>query len=178
MKSIGRLPRKIIFCPLRVKGRFAPHSLEGGGCVRVLLVEDTADLRRLYARSLRQHGCIVLDMADASAALEAVVEFSPDLVLTDVMMPAIDGIELIRRLRARPELAWMPTEGKPANNQSSADPGDGPPSDDEGQSAARGRGPLQRVVGRPRYAIQPMPEHSGHCTRGHGGGNQPEPRHG
>ena len=74
----------------------------------MLLVEDTADLRHLYARSLRQHGCIVLDVADASAALEAVVEFSPDLVLTDVMMPAIDGIELIRRLRARPELAAIP----------------------------------------------------------------------
>lgn len=91
-----------------MKGRFTPDLLEGGGSVRVLLVEDTADLRHLYARSLRQHGCIVLDVADASAALEAVVEFSPDLVLTDVMMPAIDGIELIRRLRARPELAAIP----------------------------------------------------------------------
>ena len=76
--------------------------------MRVLLVEDTADLRHLYARLLRQHGCIVLDAADASAALEAVVAFSPDLVLTDVMMPAIDGIELIRRLRERPELWAIP----------------------------------------------------------------------
>jgi two-component system, cell cycle response regulator DivK len=85
-----------------------PDSLKGGGGVRVLLVEDNGDLRHLYARSLRRHGCIVLDVADALAALEAVVEFSPDLVLTDVMMPAIDGIELIRRLRARPELAAIP----------------------------------------------------------------------
>jgi CheY-like chemotaxis protein len=74
----------------------------------VLLVEDSADLRHLYARSLRQHGCIVLDVADGSAALEVVVEFSPDLVLTDVMMPVIDGIELIGLLRARPELEAIP----------------------------------------------------------------------
>jgi CheY-like chemotaxis protein len=76
--------------------------------VRVLLVEDTDDLRRLFARVLRNCGCEVLEAASAPAALEAVVGFAPDLVLTDLMMPEMDGVELIARLRAMPGLESVP----------------------------------------------------------------------
>jgi hypothetical protein len=72
----------------------------------------------------------------------------------------------------------MPTEEKLANNQSSAEPGHGPSGDDEGKARPVAGVHYSERFGLPCYASQPMPEHSGHCTRGHGGGSQPEPWHG
>lgn len=76
--------------------------------MRVLLVEDTEALRSLFARVLESHGCVVCKAESAHAALDAITRFGPDLVLTDVMMPEMDGIELILRLRAIPDLTQIP----------------------------------------------------------------------
>ena len=48
------------------------------------------------------------DVSDGRAALKVVYESPPDLVVTDVMMPVIDGVELIRRLRSDPAMARIP----------------------------------------------------------------------
>jgi CheY-like chemotaxis protein len=72
------------------------------------LVEDNDDLRRLFVRVLRPHGCEACAVACGAEALEVAVGFAPELVLTDLMMPGMDGVELIRRLRAMPELASVP----------------------------------------------------------------------
>ncbi len=50
----------------------------------------------------------VADACDGAAALKAVRESPPDLVVTDVMMPVMDGVELIRRLRSEPATACIP----------------------------------------------------------------------
>ena len=76
--------------------------------MRVLLVEDTDDLRYLLARALRLYGCEVREAESAGAALEAVAGFQPDLVVTDIMMPVMDGVELIRRLRSSPATSTVP----------------------------------------------------------------------
>jgi two-component system cell cycle response regulator DivK len=76
--------------------------------MRVLLVEDNDDLRCLFARLMRLYGCEVYKAADGRSALDAVLEVTPDLVVTDLMMPEMDGVELIGRLRAIPELASVP----------------------------------------------------------------------
>lgn len=76
--------------------------------MNVLVVEDSDDLRQLFARMLRRRGHVVREAADGQAALESLADFLPDLVLTDLMMPILDGFELIRRLRASPATASIP----------------------------------------------------------------------
>jgi len=74
----------------------------------VLLVEDTDFLRYAFGRLLRMYGFDVREATDGQAALACLEEFQPQLVLTDLMMPAMSGVELIRRLRAVPETADLP----------------------------------------------------------------------
>lgn len=76
--------------------------------MRVLLVEDTDDLRESSAWLLRYAGCEVLAAPCGHDALGRLSSFTPDLVLTDFMMPAMDGVELIRRLRSIPGLDGVP----------------------------------------------------------------------
>ena len=65
----------------------------------VLVVDDNADMRAYLTRLLAPHWA-VRTTANGEEALAAVAEQAPDMVLTDVMMPRIDGFELLRRLRA------------------------------------------------------------------------------
>jgi len=76
--------------------------------LRVLLVEDTDDLRVLYSRVLRRQGFQVSEACNGLEALSRLDDLNPDLVLTDIMMPVLDGIELIRRIRSIPELEETP----------------------------------------------------------------------
>jgi two-component system cell cycle response regulator DivK len=75
---------------------------------RVLLVEDAPFLRYAFGRLLRLNGFEVLETTDGREALACVKDFQPDLVVTDLMMPVMDGVELIRRLRADPSTAELP----------------------------------------------------------------------
>jgi len=75
---------------------------------RVLLVEDAPFLRYAFGRLLRMHGFEVMEANDGREALSQAATFNPQLVLTDLMMPVMDGVELIRRLRADPDLAGIP----------------------------------------------------------------------
>jgi len=78
------------------------------GHLKVLLVEDAPFLRYAFGRLLRMHGFDVCEATDGREALDRVVDFRPDLVLTDLMMPIMDGVELIRRLHDDPETANLP----------------------------------------------------------------------
>ena len=73
----------------------------------VLLAEDNADMRE-YVRQLLSARYDVTTVADGDAALAAAHQHPPDLVLTDVMMPHVDGFELIRALRADPTTRTIP----------------------------------------------------------------------
>lgn len=74
---------------------------------RILLADDNADMRNYVARLLAdQHE--VIAVADGEAALAAVRDSRPDLVLADVMMPRLDGYGLLRALRADPETSGLP----------------------------------------------------------------------
>jgi CheY-like chemotaxis protein len=75
---------------------------------RVLLVEDAPFLRYAFGRLLRLHGYDVVEANDGRQALDCVESFHPQLVVTDLMMPVMDGVELIRRLRADPKTADLP----------------------------------------------------------------------
>jgi CheY-like chemotaxis protein len=75
---------------------------------RVLLVEDDRFLRRACEKSLRQQGCTVSTAADGEEALRASRAELPDLVLLDILMPKLNGIEVLRALRADEKTRAIP----------------------------------------------------------------------
>lgn len=68
---------------------------------KVLVVEDDPDVRAALTRALSFEGYDVAIAEDGGRALEAVVGDPPDVIVLDVMMPFVDGLETCRRLRAR-----------------------------------------------------------------------------
>jgi PAS domain S-box-containing protein len=78
-----------------------------GKHARILWADDNADMRAYVSRLLR--GSFELEIvADGKSALEAVRARKPDLVLADVMMPALDGFALLREIRSDPNLSEVP----------------------------------------------------------------------
>lgn len=73
----------------------------------VLVVEDDADMRAYLCRILDgEYGTVAA--ADGREGLERALETGPDLVVTDVMMPGVDGVELVEAMRERPGLEDVP----------------------------------------------------------------------
>jgi len=79
-----------------------------GKSPRLLLVEDAPFLRTIFGRVLREHGFEVMEATDGHEALACIKDFRPQLVLTDLGMPVMDGLELIQRLRSNPSTAHVP----------------------------------------------------------------------
>lgn len=74
----------------------------------ILIAEDDFHLRRAYRYLLLDIGYEPIAAENGRQALEAVLSHRPALVLTDIAMPVMDGIELARALRAREDTATMP----------------------------------------------------------------------
>jgi PAS domain S-box-containing protein len=74
---------------------------------RILLAEDNGDMRQ-YIRRLLSDRYEVEMVTDGAAALAAARAFPPDLILSDVMMPGLDGFELLRALRSEPTTQAVP----------------------------------------------------------------------
>ena len=74
----------------------------------ILLVEDEPDLRAVLAEILREEGYSVVTAGTGQAALDAMAQTPPDLVLMDVMMPGMDGRITYVAMRGRPEGAAIP----------------------------------------------------------------------
>jgi signal transduction histidine kinase len=83
----------------------APHR--SGSRTRVLVVDDNADLRS-YVAGLLAPSCAVTTAADGREALNQVRTEPPDIIVSDVMMPHLDGFGLVRELRADPRTATLP----------------------------------------------------------------------
>ena len=71
-----------------------------GSALRVLVVDDEHTLADLVAMALRYEGWDVRTAADGASAVRGAREFRPDAVVLDVMLPDVDGLEVLRRLRA------------------------------------------------------------------------------
>src|ERR1044071_10035378 len=67
---------------------------------RVLVADDTDSVRSLFQKLLSTDGHEVIVAADGAAALDAVQRYQPDVILLDVTMPVMDGLEVCRRLKA------------------------------------------------------------------------------
>ena len=66
----------------------------------LLIVDDEENLRSMLRAALRHHGFEVTEAENGRVALEVISRDRPDLVVLDVMMPELDGFEVVRRLRA------------------------------------------------------------------------------
>jgi two-component system OmpR family response regulator len=70
-----------------------------GEPVRILVVDDEPTLTDLLTMALRYEGCDVRSAATGNTAIRTAKEFQPDAVVLDVMLPDLDGLEVLRRLR-------------------------------------------------------------------------------
>ena len=76
-------------------------SEQGANAAHILIVDDDEQVRRLLHRVLTEAGYRVSQADNGKAALELIAAEATDLVVTDLVMPGVEGIELISALRAR-----------------------------------------------------------------------------
>src|SRR5688572_23362915 len=82
--------------------------MRGRLSARILVVDDQRANSELLAEALRGRGYDVLTANDGPAALDEIARARPDLVISDILMPGMDGYELCRQLRAAPATALLP----------------------------------------------------------------------
>jgi len=75
---------------------------------KILLVEDEADAREIYLDILKGEGLTALGVADGAEALEALAKEKYSLVLLDIIMPKMDGIETLNQIKSNPEKYGAP----------------------------------------------------------------------
>src|SRR5438270_13244874 len=75
---------------------------------RILIVDDNETNRDILVTRLQAHGYELAQAADGEQALAAAKSLLPDLILLDVMMPKLDGIEVCRRLKSDPAMPFTP----------------------------------------------------------------------
>jgi CheY-like chemotaxis protein len=75
---------------------------------RVLIVDDDPWILRMVSTLLEKRGYAIATAGDGEEGLMRADQLRPDLIITDVMMPKLDGWSLVRALRSRPELALVP----------------------------------------------------------------------
>ena len=88
------------WCRIRCSHRTLIWAWQHGGVSQILVVEDDGPIRASIRRALAYEGHQVTEAADGQAALDAVSRSRPDLVLLDLTLPNVDGLEVCRRLRA------------------------------------------------------------------------------
>ncbi|HTH47568.1 MAG TPA: response regulator [Candidatus Limnocylindria bacterium] len=90
-----------------IESLLAAHS-EDGTALRVLVVDDLEANRYLLEALLRSHGCKVARSSHGAEALDLARLDPPDLIITDILMPVMDGFTLCREWRGDPRLAEVP----------------------------------------------------------------------
>jgi DNA-binding response OmpR family regulator len=75
---------------------------------KILIVEDDKFLRELIAKKLKNKGFDVVEAVDGEEGLKKIKEERPDLVLLDLILPGIDGFEVLARVKEDPNLAQIP----------------------------------------------------------------------
>jgi two-component system cell cycle response regulator DivK len=99
---------------MRVVWSVARHGLEasaggrGSELAKILIVEDNALNIKLFCDLLAAHGHQPEAVTDSRNALDAARNFSPDLVITDIQLPHVSGLDLIRMIRKDEKLADIP----------------------------------------------------------------------
>jgi CheY-like chemotaxis protein len=87
---------------------FIKHSCKGSQLSKILVVEDTADTREILHLYLTREGFDVTIAVDGSEGLHRALADRPDLIITDITMPQMDGVQMIKQIRREPECALIP----------------------------------------------------------------------
>ncbi|MCB0101619.1 MAG: response regulator [Anaerolineales bacterium] len=74
----------------------------------VMIIEDEVDAAELFSEMMRINGFRVIKMFSSAPAIPIIAQEKPDLILLDVMMPDISGLEVLRYIRREPDLAGIP----------------------------------------------------------------------
>jgi len=75
---------------------------------KILIVEDNPQNLKVVRMALRPHGYILLEATNGDEALEVAVRDKPDLIIIDIQLPKVSGLEVIRRLRQMPAFSYIP----------------------------------------------------------------------
>lgn len=94
----------------------------------ILIVEDEPDAAELFAEMMRVGGFRVLKTTSSAPAMDMLTSEKPDLVILDVMMPDISGLDILRQMRLDPALAHIPVvvvsaKGTPTDIKTGMDAG-------------------------------------------------------
>lgn len=79
-----------------------------GGKLRILIIEDDKFLRDLISQKLKKEGFGILEAVDGESGLRIVAEEHPDLILLDLILPGLDGFEVLKRLKQNAGTASIP----------------------------------------------------------------------
>jgi CheY-like chemotaxis protein len=82
----------------------------------VLVADDNPDIRELTKLLLEFEGCVVIEAADGREAVQAALVSTPDLILLDIQMPLMDGLEVARELRRSDSVRSIPIIAVTAND--------------------------------------------------------------
>lgn len=74
----------------------------------VMIIEDEADAAELFSEMMRINGFRVIKMFSSAPAIPIIAQEKPDVILLDVMMPDISGLEVLRYIRREPDLSSIP----------------------------------------------------------------------
>lgn len=85
----------------------------------ILVVDDDADIRMVLRTNLEEEGFAVREADGGAAAIESIKGDPPDLVILDVMMPEVDGYDVLGDIRSKPEFEELPVVLLTARRQES-----------------------------------------------------------
>lgn len=75
---------------------------------KILIVDDSPVVKKIITTNLVKEGYEVIDASDGASALEIIQEEKIDFLITDLNMPKMDGMQLIKELRKNPSYKWLP----------------------------------------------------------------------
>jgi CheY-like chemotaxis protein len=76
--------------------------------MNILIVEDNADDRKLLRQTLERYGCTIVEARDGKEGLDLAIRHQPDIIVSDAVMPRMDGFQLLRALKTDPQLRSIP----------------------------------------------------------------------
>jgi len=75
---------------------------------KVLIVDDDMTLRELYEERMKAEGFVIVSASDGEEAIDKTIKEKPDVILLDIMMPKINGIDVMKMLREKEETKNIP----------------------------------------------------------------------